>query len=73
MGDVKGPGIKQVPRMMTKRKEKNSWVLGHARIYKLASSGESPSVYLGVLLAGEVEMFPGTLRNVVNSFEDLEN
>lgn len=47
--------------------------MGHARIYKLASGGESPSVYQGVLLAGEVEMFPVTLRNVINSLEDLEN
>lgn len=59
--------------MMTERKERSFWVLVHARIYKLASGGESPSVYRGVLLAGEVEMFPGTLRNVENSLEDLEN
>lgn len=59
--------------MMTERKERSFWVLGHAKIYKLASRGESPSAYRGVLLAGEVEMFPGTLRNVENSLEDLEN
>lgn len=41
--------------------------------FMLVSCGESPSVYRGVLLAGEVEMFPGTLRNVVNSLEDLGN
>lgn len=56
-----------------REKEKSFWVLGHARICKLASGGESPSVYQGGLLAGEVEMFPGALRNVVNSVEDSEN
>lgn len=56
-----------------REKEKSFWVLGHARIYKLASRGESLSIYLGGLLAGEVQMFPGTLRNVVSFVEDSEN